>query len=91
MIKQGGSLFEQIKQIDENGNEFWFARQLAKVLEYADFRNFIGVINKAKEACIKGGQEVSEHLVEANEVLPERIQIRGYCRNSQSKRIPLSA
>ena len=70
IIKQGGSLFEQIKQIDENGNEFWYARQLAKVLEYTDFsRNFIGVINKAKEACTNSGQEVSEHLVEANEVL----------------------
>ena len=70
IIKQGGSIFEKIKQIDENGNEFWYARQLAKVLEYADFsRNFIGVINKAKLACANSGQEVSEHIVETNEVL----------------------
>ena len=69
IIKQGSTLFEQIRQIDENGNEFWYARQLAKVLEYTDFRNFTSVINKAKEACINSGQEVSEHLVEANEVL----------------------
>lgn len=70
IIKQGGSIFEQIKQIDENGNEFWYARQLARVLEYADFsRNFIGVINKAKLACANSGQEVSEHIVETNEVL----------------------
>jgi DNA-damage-inducible protein D len=69
IIKQGGSLFEQIKQIDENGNEYWYARQLAKVLEYADFRNFIGVINKAKEACANSGQAISDHLVEANEVV----------------------
>lgn len=68
-VKQGGSLFEQIKQIDENGNEFWYARQLAKVLEYTDFRNFTGVVNKAKEACTKSGQVVLDHLVEANEVV----------------------
>jgi DNA-damage-inducible protein D len=68
--KSNQSLFEQIKQIDENGNEFWYARQLAKVLEYTDFsRNFTGVINKAKEACAKSEQEVTEHLVEADEVL----------------------
>lgn len=69
IIKQGSSLFEQIKQIDEFGNEFWYARQLAKILEYTDFRNFTAVINKAKEACAKSGYEVSEHLVEVNEVL----------------------
>jgi DNA-damage-inducible protein D len=69
IIKQGSSLFEQIKQIDENGNEFWYARQLAKVLEYVDFRNFTGVIKKAKEACFNSGQEVSNHSVEANEMV----------------------
>ena len=45
--KQALSLFEQIKQTDENGNEYWPARQLAKVLEYSDFRNFSAVITKA--------------------------------------------
>jgi DNA-damage-inducible protein D len=63
------SLFEQIKHIDENGNEYWLARQFAKVLGYTDFRNFTGVIEKAKEACKNSGNEPSEHLVEANEVL----------------------
>lgn len=68
--KPNQSPFEQIKKIDENGNEFWYARQLAKILEYTDYsRNFVSVINKAKEACANSQQEVSEHLVEANEVL----------------------
>jgi DNA-damage-inducible protein D len=65
--KQALTVFEQIKQTDENGNEFWGARQLAKVLEYTDFRNFITVINKAKEACIKSGQPLDYHLVDFNE------------------------
>lgn len=63
------SVFEQIKQIDENGNEFWMARQLAKTLDYTDFRNFLGVIEKAKEACQNSGQAVANHLVEFNEVV----------------------
>jgi len=59
--------FEDIKQIDSNGTEFWYARALAKVLEYSDFRNFIKVIDKAKEACLNSGFEVADHLVEVNE------------------------
>ena len=61
------SVFEQIKQTDINGNEFWMARQLAKALEYTDFRNFLSVIDKAKDACKNSGQLVDEHLVEFNE------------------------
>ena len=40
------SIFEQIKQNDQNGNEFWGARKLAKVLEYTDFRNFQNRLSK---------------------------------------------
>jgi DNA-damage-inducible protein D len=56
--------FEDIKQEDTNGTEFWYARALAKVLEYSDFRNFINVIDKAKEACVNSGFEVTDHIVE---------------------------
>jgi len=69
ITNQGLNLFEQIKQIDENGDEFWMARQLAKVLDYTDFRNFVGVISKAIEACNKSGQQVEDHIVEANEMV----------------------
>ena len=67
LSKRAQSIFEQIRQFDEQGNEYWGARQLAKALEYADFRNFLSVIEKAKEACNKSGQEVDDHLVEFNE------------------------
>jgi DNA-damage-inducible protein D len=67
--KNSLSVFEQIKNIDENGNEFWLARQLAKALDYTDFRNFTGVIEKAAEACKNSGYDIAEHIVEANEVL----------------------
>lgn len=69
LSKQVLSIFEQIKQKDENGNEYWMARQLAKVLEYSDFRNFSSVIAKAIEACKNSGQPVENHLVEFNEMV----------------------
>jgi DNA-damage-inducible protein D len=69
IAKQAMSVFEQIRQTDENGNEFWAARQLAKALEYTDFRNFLSVIEKAKEACKNSGQKVENHLVEFNEMV----------------------
>jgi len=61
--------FEDIKQIDKDGNEFWYARALGKLLGYSDFRNFKNVIFKAKEACTNSGQDIFDHLVEVNEVV----------------------
>ena len=61
--------FENIKQLDKDGNEFWYARALSKLLGYSDFRNFTKVINKAEEACSNSRQEISEHIVEVNEVV----------------------
>src|SRR3989338_4133161 len=43
--------FETTKRLDDNGREYWSSRELAKELEYADYRNFLTVINKAKVAC----------------------------------------
>lgn len=59
--------FESIKQTDDFGNEFWYARALAKLLDYAEYRNFIPVIEKAKVACKKSGYSVSDHFVEVHE------------------------
>ena len=62
------TIFENIKHIDEYGNEYWLARELSKVLEYRDWRNFLKVLNKAKEACINSGYNVEEQLVEVNKL-----------------------
>ncbi|MBB2144585.1 DNA damage-inducible protein D [Pedobacter sp. LMG 31464] len=69
LSKQTPNLFEQIKQIDETGNEYWMARQLAKALDYTDFRNFSSVIAKAIESCKNSEQSVENHIVEFNEMV----------------------
>ena len=62
------STFENIKHLDEYGNEYWYARELSKALEYSDWRNFLKVLNKAKVACKKSGLNVDEQLVEVNKL-----------------------
>ncbi len=62
------NIFEDIKHIDEYGNEYWFARDLQKVLEYKDWRNFLKVLDKAKEACCNSRFNVDEQLVEVNKL-----------------------
>ena len=66
--KYTNNTFENIKHIDEHGNEYWYARELSKVLEYRDWRNFLKVLNKAKEACNNSGFNVDEQLVEVNKL-----------------------
>ena len=61
-------MFEEIKHIDEYGNEYWCARELSKVLEYRDWRNFLKVLKKAKEACENSGIDVDVQLVEVNKL-----------------------
>ena len=58
------TIFEKIKEFDENGNEFWGARKLSKILEYSEFRHFLPVINKAKKACINSKQLLTDHIEE---------------------------
>ena len=60
--------FENIKHIDEYGNEYWYARELSKVLEYRDWRNFLKVLNKSKKACKNSGFNIDEQLVEVNKL-----------------------
>lgn len=63
------SLFESIKHINEYGQEFWYARELSKILEYKDFRNFELAIYKAMEACENSGHNISDHFGEVTEMV----------------------
>lgn len=51
-------VFEDIKHIDENGNEYWEARELMTILEYTKWQNFEKVIDKSMIACIKSNNDV---------------------------------
>lgn len=61
--------FDDIKYIDDNGAEFWLARELQLVLEYKEWRNFNKVIETAKIACKISQQEVAEHFVKTNKMV----------------------
>ena len=56
--------FESIKRTNQSGAEFWSARDLARVLEYLNFRNFEPVLERAREACAKSGHPVADHIAQ---------------------------
>ena len=62
-------IFEKIKHINEYGEEFWYARELQKVLEYTEWRNFCKIIEKAKEACKKSSNDILDHFVDVNKMV----------------------
>ncbi|MCL1963488.1 MAG: DNA damage-inducible protein D [Firmicutes bacterium] len=61
--------FEDIRQVRENGTEYWTARELAPVLEYAKWENFSKVIDRAMLACKNSGYDVSEHFPEVRKTI----------------------
>ncbi|MEO5789255.1 MAG: DNA damage-inducible protein D [Gelidibacter sp.] len=63
------TVFEQSKRIDNLRNEYWSARDLAKILEYSEYRHFLPVIERAKEACVNSGYEVSDHFEDVLEMV----------------------
>ena len=69
ILKPGSSLFEQIKKTDERGNEYWTARDLSKVLEYSEYRHFLPVIDKAKEACKNSKHKITDHFEDILEMV----------------------
>ena len=63
------SPFESIKQIDDDGNEYWYARDLQEILEYSEWRNFSKIIEKAKIACEASGHAVLSEFVDVNKLV----------------------
>ena len=60
--------FESIKHIDENGVEFWYARELMPILQYSNWQNFEKIINKAKMSCQNSDITVFEHFIDVNKL-----------------------
>lgn len=69
LTKKAVALFENIKKIDEEGREYWSSRDLAKILEYKDYRNFLTVINKAKESCSNSNIMLIDHFVDVTDMV----------------------
>lgn len=67
--KYSEKTFDDIKHTNEYGQEFWYARELYKVLEYTEFNKFVPVINKAILACEQSGFDVSDHFAEVSEMV----------------------
>lgn len=61
--KNNNKTFEDIKHVDENEIEFWFARELQNVLDYREWRKFENVIKKAIVSCENSGISTFEHFV----------------------------
>jgi len=54
---------------EQDGIEYWLARELQELLGYADWRNFLNAVNKAKESCETTGEAVSDHFVDVTKMV----------------------
>ncbi len=63
------SPFERIKRTNDAGAEFWSSREFSGVLGYGDYRNFEGVIEKAKLSCFNSGHRLEDHFVDITEMI----------------------
>ncbi len=54
--------FEGVRQTDEGGHEYWLGRELAPLLDYQDWRNFMQVVERARQACQQSGHAVEDHF-----------------------------
>ncbi len=63
-IEINNSTFESIKHVDEDGYEYWYGRELSKILQYGEYRKFVPVIKKAMISCANSECKVSDHFAQ---------------------------
>ena len=68
-IDKNSKTFEDIKHIDENGIEFWYAREIMGVLQYSKWQNFEKIIDKAKTSCENSDISVFEHFTDVSKTI----------------------
>lgn len=66
----GQETFDSIRRIADDGTEFWYARELQKVLGYAQWRRFSETIDRAKEACENSGNRIEDHFANIGKMVP---------------------
>ncbi|MDD5397281.1 MAG: DNA damage-inducible protein D [Candidatus Moranbacteria bacterium] len=69
MINSLSKDFESIKKVDENGIEYWEARELMPVLGYGKWQNAEEVIAKATKACFNSGQSIKDHFTDCSKMV----------------------
>ena len=67
--KKENQTFEDIRHIDENGVEFWYARELMPILEYSNWQNFEKIVKKAKISCENSDISVLDHFTNVNKMV----------------------
>lgn len=68
-IEQLIAAFEEAAQADEAGEQYWLARDLARLLEYSQWRNFLAVVARAKEACAQAGHDCADHFADVSKMV----------------------
>ena len=68
-LEIGFNTFENIKIIDKNGNEFWYARELMIALEYKRWDKFTNVIKAAETACEQSNNSVNNHFSQVEKMV----------------------
>ena len=68
-MKKTEKTFENIKHINEFGSEYWFARELYPLLEYASWDKFLNVIKKAMTACKNSNNNIEDHFFQVGKMV----------------------
>ena len=68
-IERNNKSFEDIKHTDENGVEFWYARELMPILQYSNWQNFEKIVNKAKISCENSNINVLDHFTDISKMV----------------------